>query len=175
MEWRPLDKNSEYEVSNTGIIRKVQYKKAIKDKDGYLLTMITQNGKSRVRPIHRLVMHAFDPRPNEGELEVHHKDGNPATNALSNLCWCSHKENIDYIQNPVHPPKPVLQFSLAGEFLQEFSSLLEAERRTQISARRIGEVASGKRREAGGYIWKLAKSSTANGSCQADNEKEDIE
>ena len=56
MEWRPLDKNSEYEVSNTGIIRKVQYKKAIKDKDGYLLTMITQNGKSRVRLVQRILV-----------------------------------------------------------------------------------------------------------------------
>ena len=98
MIWKSLDTGSEYEVSDTGLVRKVHMMSQSKDRDGYFRVSITDpNKKGKSRPVHRLILHAFDPRPNEEELEVHHIDGNPANNNLENLMWVTHEENINFI------------------------------------------------------------------------------
>lgn len=48
--------------------------------------------------------------------------------------------------------KPVSQFTLDGEFRKTYPSIKAAERQTNI--RHIGECCNGKRKTAGGYIWK---------------------
>ena len=80
MVWKPIDTDSEYEVSDTGLIRKVHMMKTFIDRDGYERISIRENNKARQTGLHRLILHAFDPRDNEEELEVHHKDGNPKNN-----------------------------------------------------------------------------------------------
>lgn len=47
--------------------------------------------------VHRLLAQAFIPNP-DNLPEIDHKDGNRANNAISNLRWCTTKENIN---NPV--------------------------------------------------------------------------
>ena len=84
MVWKPIDTDSEYEVSDTGLIRKVHMMKTFIDRDGYERISIRENNKARQTGLHRLILHAFDPRDNEEELEVHHKDGNPKNNKLEN-------------------------------------------------------------------------------------------
>lgn len=49
--------------------------------------------------------------------------------------------------------KPVVQLSEKGDFIQIFSSISQAERKTGI--RHIYEAAHGERKSAGGYLWKL--------------------
>ena len=50
--------------------------------------------------------------------------------------------------------KGVLQFSKDGEFLSEYLSIKEAERQTGCNPSHICQCCKGKRKSAGGYIWK---------------------
>ena len=52
------------------------------------------------------------------------------------------------------PKNPVLQYSKDGEFIAEYNSALEAERKTGINNSNISQCCKGKRKSAGGYIWK---------------------
>lgn len=51
--------------------------------------------------------------------------------------------------------KPIYQFNEAGKFLQEFPSITEASRVTNISKSNIRQVIQNKRLTAGGFVWKL--------------------
>lgn len=46
--------------------------------------------------VHRLVLQSFAPNPKCNELQVNHKDGNKLNNNLSNLEWCTRKENMQH-------------------------------------------------------------------------------
>lgn len=168
MLWKALDTDSEYEVSDTGLIRKVHMMKLFTDRDGYQRVSITEDGKARQTGVHRLILHAFDPRENEDELEVHHLDGNPANNNLDNLQWVTHEENIKYI-----PPeklkssnqfiaRPIVQMTLEGQEIAIYPSAYEAWKQTGCNHRHISEVCQGKRRTTGGFKWKYFEGSTTN-------------
>ena len=49
--------------------------------------------------------------------------------------------------------KPVLQYDINGNFIQEWESLSEAEKALHIV--QIGKVCNGQRKTAGGFIWKF--------------------
>ena len=50
--------------------------------------------------------------------------------------------------------KAILQYDLDGNFIKEWSSSMEVERELSISHGNIGSVCTGKRKSAGGFIWK---------------------
>ena len=52
------------------------------------------------------------------------------------------------------PTKSVIQYSKDGEFIAEYSSIMEAERYTGCNNSIICKCCKGKRKSAGGYIWK---------------------
>jgi len=60
------------------------------------------------------------------------------------------------INNKVN--KAVLQFTRDGELVAEFHSTKEAQRQTGIHYTNIGYTCKGKRKTAGGFIWKYKKS-----------------
>lgn len=83
-----------YQVSNLGNIKSVYTNKILKpsaDIYGYVRFSATKNGKQRTLRIHRVVMETFNPI--QIKMQINHKDGNKANNALSNLEWCSDSEN----------------------------------------------------------------------------------
>lgn len=53
---------------------------------------------------------------------------------------------------PGYVRKAVLQYSLDGDFIQEWNNALAAARKMKIKG--IGDVCKGKQKSAGGYIWK---------------------
>ena len=53
-----------------------------------------------------------------------------------------------------NPSKQVLQFSKTGEFIAEYPSVREAERRTGCHNQSICKCCKGKLKSCGGYIWK---------------------
>lgn len=53
-----------------------------------------------------------------------------------------------------NPSKPVLQFSKTGDFIAEYPSVREAERRTGCHSQSICKCCKGKYKSCGGYIWK---------------------
>ena len=100
-----------YQVSNLGRIKSLdrmtnnQYgeyfmkgrilkNSIIKDKGYCRVSLNNGNGKISTR-VHRLVAEAFIPNP-ENKPEVNHKDGNKLNNCVSNLEWCTNKENIEH-------------------------------------------------------------------------------
>ena len=110
-QWRPIPDFPHYEASTDGQIRSVE--RVILRKDGkrqpcpskilvprtgknkkyQVITL--RNEKSRVtRSIHRTILETFDRPRREGE-ECRHLDGDTTNNALSNLCWGTHEENIN--------------------------------------------------------------------------------
>ena len=50
--------------------------------------------------------------------------------------------------------KTILQYSLDGEFIKEWNSILSAEEKLEIWKQNICKVLKGKRITAGGFIWK---------------------
>lgn len=75
----------------------------------YLCAMysIKKGVKLRMRQ-HRVLMETFVPNP-ENKPFINHIDGNKLNNSLSNLEWCTHRENCD------HALRTGLYDSLCGE------------------------------------------------------------
>ena len=65
-----------------------------------------------------------------------------------------HRKNLSQSQlNDPKKSKPVAQYSLDGEFVNEYPSSCEASRMTKLSQGHIAECCNGKRRQEGGYKW----------------------
>ena len=67
----------------------------------------------------------------------------------------AHKKAISEAHKGVNAKK-ILQFTKSGEFISEWSSLKEASRQLRIAQSNICNCCSGKRKYAGGYIWRYA-------------------
>ena len=52
--------------------------------------------------------------------------------------------------------KKVLQYTLEGEFVNEFKSVAEASKLTGCNKSSIAKVCRGERKRCGGFIWKYA-------------------
>ena len=54
---------------------------------------------------------------------------------------------------------PILQFTKSGKFVKEWPSLSEAYRQLKISQSNICSCLKGRRKSAGGFVWRYASSS----------------
>lgn len=84
-----------YDVSTLGRIKNNKTNHIIKpDKEekGYCRLSIKIDGKKKHYAIHRLVAIAFIPNP-ENKPQVDHIDCDKTNNCVSNLRWCTNKEN----------------------------------------------------------------------------------
>ena len=87
-----------YKVSNLGNVYSVKSQKILKAQfsyDGHATVGFYKNRKFKLYSIHRLVATAFIPNPLNHPI-VHHLDDNPRNNCVSNLKWCTQKENVHY-------------------------------------------------------------------------------
>ena len=125
------------------------------------------DGRRKLEHIHRLMALTYIPNT-EHLPQVNHIDENKLNNSVDNLEWCSQKYNINYgdrtaraarttskvLTNRKDQSRPVLQFTLGGEFIKEYPSRLEAQRQTGIKATQIGRVCKGTEsfKSAGGYL-----------------------
>ncbi|MDS7057068.1 NUMOD4 motif-containing HNH endonuclease [Klebsiella pneumoniae] len=66
-----------------------------RDEDGYLVTMLSRDGKPKGVKIHRLVAEAFISNP-ENKEHVNHKDGDKENNHVDNLEWATPLENVTH-------------------------------------------------------------------------------
>ena len=142
-----------YQVSNLGRVRSLDRvvpdsrgaTKSLKgrvklqrvDKYGYPGVRLNINCRHIHSTVHRLVAKAFIPNPENCEAIIH-KDEDKTNNHVENLEWCTIEYNNNYgtrnkrvsisQRNRPDLSKPVLQYTLDGQFVKEYPSLAEAAR-----------------------------------------------
>lgn len=162
-----------YQVSNLGRVKSLpRFRKTIhsyiskekilsprkvgKDRE-YLSVLLQANCVRRNFKIHRLVAAAFIPNP-KGYKEINHKDENKGNNRVENLEWCSRSYNINYgswkSQLVKRFGKPVIQYTLDGEFVGEYKSMGEAYKITGIHSANICKCCKGIIGHTGNYFWR---------------------
>lgn len=95
--WRNITDYPNYMVSNTGLVRS-RYKvlNPSPTSNGYLKFTISNNGVRKHTYVHHLVAQEFiGPRPivDGIPMDIDHLDRVKTNNHVSNLKYCSHKEN----------------------------------------------------------------------------------
>ena len=143
-----------YAVTSCGKVWSYKNKKFLKpltDINGYLYVNLFKDGKMKHYKVHRLVAEAYLPNPNNLP-QINHRDENKANNCLQNLEWCDAKYNSNYGTRNDKIKKPILQFSLEGEFIREWPSATDVGLKVQSH---ICDCAKGNRKSAYGYIWKF--------------------
>ena len=168
-QWKTLQVNKDYEVSNQGNIRNKATGRLLKTdrlNTGYVrikLPKVPNNGETLV---HRMVAKAFCEGYAEGK-HVDHIDGNKLNNCASNLRWVTVAENIQANkergtldtesarkQLTKVQKKAVNQLDKAtGAIIATYPSMKEAEEHTGALRSKISEVCVGRRQSAGGYRW----------------------
>ena len=97
-----------YQVSNLGNVKRVNsflgvnkkylngyFLKPLDNGKGYLRIKLTKNNESKRIMLHRIIACSFIDNPNNKKV-VNHIDFNKKNNSISNLEWCSQKENVNH-------------------------------------------------------------------------------
>jgi len=161
-----------YQVSDLGNVRSVTRKvpwrngtrtvfgrELIKyiDKGGYLVVGLSKNNIVKLKKVHRLVADVFIPNTNNLPF-INHKDECKENNHANNLEWCNRQYNNTYGSRVerarTKQVKAVFQYNRNGVFIREWESLTEASSILHIHNGSISECCRGKRKTAGGYVWK---------------------
>lgn len=157
-----------YEVYDNGRVYSNlsnKFLKLRKNNKGYYMICLRENNKNKWYLVSRLVAINFIDNPNNYK-EVNHIDGNPLNNNVSNLEWCDRSYNVQDSYNRGYKGAwfnkkginhcrslPIKSIKDGIEII--YNSLTEAEQKTGTSHGNISQVISGKRNQAGGYVWKL--------------------
>lgn len=149
-----------YEVSNLGKVRNIKSGRMLKpqlNRNGYLMHLLYENNKQKHLYLHRIIAIAFIDNPEEKPC-VNHIDENKLNNDLSNLEWCTVKENNIHGTRTKRVAekcfKKVIQLDLNDNVLNEFESMTQAEQETGASVSHISSCCNGKRKSAGGFKWR---------------------
>lgn len=95
--WKKYPLNTNYECSNTGLIRNAKTQKILKPKlnhYGYHVVNMYQDGKQSTVFIHRVVLLSFNYIDNYQNYQVDHINGIRTDNRLENLKWVEGTRNI---------------------------------------------------------------------------------
>lgn len=93
--WKDVGVFPGYVISNLGRVMNKKTGRVHKGNEingGYIQVQLGGR-KRKMFLVHRLVAMAFIPNPHN-HPEVNHEDGDKKNNTVSNLTWCTHKENI---------------------------------------------------------------------------------
>ena len=152
-----------YQVSSMGNIKSFSKKKngknliPQKNKKGYYQILLYKNKKPYTKKIHRIVAKAFIPNP-DNLPQVNHIDGNKINNCMNNLEWCTNSENqIHAYKNGLEKPRfqrRIKQYDINGNYIKTFEYIRNAQKELNIDGSSISKCCKGKRKSAGGYIWK---------------------
>jgi len=95
-EWRIIDSNPDYQVSNTGLVRSIKFNRVRvlrpSLRSGYWHVILTANAVRTQHKVHRLVASAFIPNP-DNKPQVDHINRIKTDNRVENLRWVTSSEN----------------------------------------------------------------------------------
>jgi hypothetical protein len=164
-----------YEVSNIGNVRtvaryvgnfpiygRILSKRSNDKRSGYEEIMLRFAGRKRMnKKVHRLVAEAFLLNPNNLP-QVNHIDFNVKNNSVSNLEWCTAKENTNHSRHrrPNMRGKygrKIYAYDKFGDFVGEYGSVRDAGRSLGCHGQNICSILSGKAKFIKGYTFSDAK------------------
>lgn len=184
--WKDVDGYvGKYQVSNLGNVKSL--KRYVKNKNGmrvvkekmlkpylnnkgYWAVSLTENHKSKLKFVHRLIAEAFI-RYIDNKPFVNHKDGVKTNNNIKNLEWCTQKENVEHaiksgkydnvfrvarIKKPnhnIHLRKKIIQKDINGEIIKEWEGINVACKELKIDSGNVIKALKGKQKKCGGFIW----------------------
>ena len=155
-------------------IAKIKYKgrtlkKQLQKQTGYnTVTLYDNSRKGKIKSVHRLVAETFLENKNNYPV-INHKDGNKQNNNVNNLEWCTISHNVKHAyktglakvkklygkENP--RAKKIVQYDLENNFIKLWHSIIDVSNYLKIDSSSISAVCKGKRKTAGGYIWKYER------------------
>ena len=161
-----------YKVSNLGNVKSLKYFHHNKEallvggiKHGYRQVILAKEYKVKYKSVHRLVAEAFIPNPCN-KPQINHIDGNKLNNNVSNLEWCTQKENQEHayrigLQKSISTKKnkyskKIKQYDLYNNYLEKYDAIHEAARINNLNPGDISKCCQMKRKQVGGYIWRYA-------------------
>lgn len=129
--WTPLANfEGYYEINEAGKVRSL-HKRNLHgiiephiDRGGYYALQLSKRGTTSSYWLHRLIGETFIANPDKKRY-INHRDGNKLNNAIWNLEWCTHAENIQhaYDNGLIKPKTKRVINKCTGD---EFSSAKEA-------------------------------------------------
>lgn len=142
-------------------------------KRGYWVVGLSKNGKTLTKTLHRLLADAFIPNPDNKPF-IDHIDTDKLNCAIENLRWVTSKENTNNPRTLVNMKRAtkmawedgkfderenvtfrrVAQYDRQGNLIKEWDSVIDVERTIHVDGSSISAVCLGKRKSAGGYVWK---------------------
>lgn len=166
-------KDSLYTIGTSHIL------KPYKNSKGYLCVDLYKNGIRTKYKVHRLIATTFIPNP-QNKPYIDHINTNKEDNSVTNLRWVTSKENKNNpltrkLHSDIQSRKdiiekcfrarernhsktrriPVAQMDKNGITIKVYPSIGDAEKDNRISKGHISEVLKGKRKYAGGFLWKI--------------------
>jgi hypothetical protein len=115
--------------------------------------------------VHRLVCLTFKPIENPEKYVVNHIDNDSTNNHFSNLEWVTQQLNVMHAQQfKQQNTRPVNQYDLSGNFLQQYPSIRKAAKDMECQETQIINVCRGNLTQNGGvhsschgYKWRYAE------------------
>lgn len=158
-EWRKIPKFDRYQVSNLGRLKLASG--CISNRKSncsyYVnLGLINNKGIRKTISLHVLIARTFIPNP-EHKRCVGHINGIKNDNKVTNLEWCTHKENNNrkVFPNDTGRPRKLVQYDETGEILLKvWDSLTEAAQEENININGISNACKVDKGLYKNYRWK---------------------
>lgn len=144
-----------YTISEYGEIKNIKTGSILKGSitnKGYVRVTLRENNKPKTVKVHRLVAEAFIPNP-ENKPEVNHIDEDKTNNKVSNLEWCTRKENVNHGTRTERMQKTQGIKIKCIETGVEYDTIKEASEDLGIHDTNIGAVLHRRYKQTHGYTF----------------------